>query len=191
MRVTPEEQKVIEAALVFANLRRIRSVDQAQKIFMRLPLVGRRFNVIPRSEVRAFRKDQTELRYWLERIDRVGESAREEIAAAVADRLGAVDTRVTFDGERVLYGFALSGVQAGYAYAVGLILDGSRDLTSRLRQCTAPGCGRFRLDLEGKPRKYCNEEHRRRADAAGAKYRVRKWRKRKPSRTIGRGKADQ
>ncbi len=188
MRVTPEEQKVIEATLAFANLRRIRSVDQVQKIFMRLPLVGRGFKVIPRSEVRAFRKDQTELHSWLERIDRAGKSAREEIATAVAKRLGAVDTRIAFDGKRVLYGFALSGVQAGYAYAVGLILDESRGLTSRLRQCTAPGCGRFRLDLEGKPRKYCNEAHRRMADAVDARNRVKRYRdKRKQQKSSDGG----
>jgi len=179
MRVTltDEERAVVEATLRFANLSRIRSTKQVQEIFRRVPLAGQPFRVLPETEWRAFLGDQRELRGWLAEIAERGEAARATVGARVAERLGTIETRITYVAEAVRYAFALSGVQAAYSYGAALILDGRRGLTGRLGRCG--WCERFWLELEGKPRRHCNEEHRRAWDQKMAAERMRRWRARR------------
>ena len=80
-----------------------------------------------------------------------------------------------------MYRYGLTGVQAVCALGVALILDDDRKLTSRLMHCAAPGCGKFRLDMDikGRPRKYCSAEHKQLVEAQHAPAKMRKWRKAK------------
>jgi hypothetical protein len=83
---------------------------------------------------------------------------------------------LTFDAneERLKAIYALNGVQASYALGVAFLLDTTRGLTRRLRQCGWSGCGRFSLAWEGRPRRYCSTDHYRKAEVE----RVQRWRRR-------------
>lgn len=176
MFVTVEETKIINAALRFANLKRIRTTAQVENIFKKLPLVGGVFKILQPGEEGAYKKDQARLRDWLEKIAR----GSGDVAGEVHVLLRTIDASVVFNSkaERLEFAFGLSGVEACCAFAVALILDTDKRLRTRLGHCDAPGCGRFRLDHKGKPWKFCNEDHREAADRAGAKKRVKDWRDR-------------
>lgn len=179
--ITSFEQALLEATLAFANLRRIRSTQQVEDLFRRVTLTGQRFKTVRPKDVPAFYHDQAELRRWLEKIAYTTTDARKTIGAEVAERLGTVPTRATFDGHRMKTEIvAPDGVQASYSYAVGLLLDETRGLTTRLGQCGY--CGRFNLTIHGKPRMHCSEDHRRHADAHRATERMRKLRAEKAGR---------
>jgi predicted TIM-barrel fold metal-dependent hydrolase len=60
-------------------------------------------------------------------------------------------------------GELVGGVQAAVYYALASILNDPA-ITKRLSRCGAPNCRKFILDFAPKPRKHCNEAHRRAAD---------------------------
>ena len=181
MRVTPEQAALVSAVLAFANLRPLRSVAQVQKLFRAVPGATAVFQTIPAKDLPAFKQDQRDVRDWLAAI-----------ATREAERIRAVEHAVSqlfpktvisvYSLERHTVHWVFPGVQACYVAGVALILTRPLALARRLGQCRAPLegadgiCGRFRLDLAGKPRRYCNDEHRRRFDAADAARRVRKMR---------------
>lgn len=173
--VTPIEKKLITTVIKFVNIREIKSTDQVQELFRKLPL-SPVFKVLQPGEEGAYYNDQAELRAWLKEIAGKGRSARKHIGDNVSRRLGTVDTRVTYKEGGLSYEIALSGVQAAYSYAVALLLDKDRDITSRLGYCKAPGCGKFHISWTGKPKHYCNNKHRLKYDYADAKDRVRRYR---------------
>ena len=80
---------------------------------------------------------------------------------------------------RLCYDFQLTGVDAGCALAIALILDADRGLTTRLQQCTLSSCGRFSVDFDARarPRKYCNVKHKILAHYEQSPERMRQWRK--------------
>ena len=165
--MSPEELSLIASALEFANLKSIDSTNQVENIFKRnVPLIGSFFKVIPAKDRSAYEGDQRELRGWLKGIAEPPTTNREKVGREVAKRLKTVDTKITFHGGRSRMSFALSGVQACYSYAVALILDEQRGLTSKLAQCGWSTCGQFRLDAspKGRPRRYCDSEHKWRAE---------------------------
>lgn len=179
MRVTPEHAALVTAVLDFANLRPIRSVAQVMRLFRSVPGAARVFQTIPAKDVAAFRRDQEQVRGWLEKIATRDHEKLRTVAEDVAKVMR--ETVVTvLDVERFETRLVFPGVRATYATGVALILSRSLGLAKRLGQCRAPLdggiCGRWRLDLEGKPARYCSTEHRRRFDAADAARRVRKWR---------------
>jgi hypothetical protein len=185
-QITPEEEAFLQATLEFANLKKIRSTRQVEDLFRRAPLVAPVFKVIPRRYLAAYYRDQAELRLWLDQIAEQGDFARSKIGPDVSRRLGTVDVRLAYDPtrERVIAQWALTGVQACYAYATALLLDRSRGLTRRLGKCGWRQCQRYNLTLRGKPRKHCNEDHRRRADAQKAKERMRRYRQKMKQRAL-------
>ncbi len=186
MRVTTSdfERRVIRAALDFANLKAIRSTGQVENLFRPLSPQEEEhlFKTIRAKDRRAFKNDQKELGEWLEEIGK-GAAGAERVRSQprLNERLRAVRLRLAFKGGRARDTLGIDGVQAAYAYALWLILNEER-LVNRLNRCGAPGCGRFRLDFKGKPRKYCSEEHRRAADKLTAGERMKRWRERERKR---------
>ena len=176
-----EERRVIEAALWFANLRHIKSTRQVEEMFAGLPQVPGKFKVIEAEKVAAYRSNQRELRDWLKVIAVSAGAKRTRVKEYVREQLGTVNTFLTFEDDRMKSQYVLTGVQACYTFAVALLLDKTNKLTMRLKQCGAPDCGRFNLDFNptGRPRRFCNEAHRRAADALTAADRIRRYRERK------------
>jgi len=188
MRVTatPDEQVLISRVLAFANMKRINSASEVESLFSSLSFTGwydekrqRRFQVIKKGGVQAYRSDQTVLKGALAEI--VGGKA--ENVAEVTKRVRSVLERLpvllvpTVEGKpRQILLFA--GVEACVHYALLLLLDASRGMGDRLGQCDAPGCEKFNLAFEGRPRRYCNDEHRLKADTKDKKReRMKQWRK--------------
>jgi hypothetical protein len=190
-RVTAEALQLVHAAVAFANLRRLRSSRQVEGLFMRLPFVARPFKTIPRRDVGAYLQDQAELRLWLSKVAELGSAARPLIGPAVAQRLGTVAVRLSFDAAagRLQPVYQLDGVQACYSLAVALLLDVATGLTGRVAHCGWSRCGRFWLALSprGRPRRYCSAAHRRKADQERAAERVRRWRQRQRTQGQRRG----
>ncbi|MGH2454151.1 MAG: hypothetical protein ACRDF5_10380 [bacterium] len=186
-QLTAAEQALLEASRSFANLRTIRSTRQVEDLFRRVPLVGPVFKVLPPRQFRQYYRDQAELRFWLEQIAKLGKAARDIIGRQVAERLGTVPIRMTYDPaeHRIRAVFVLNGVQAAYSYAVALLLAADRGLTTRLGQCG--WCTRFNLTVHGKPKAYCSVEHRRRDDARRARERMRQLRESRMKRRKGEG----
>lgn len=170
--VSPEEKALIESALEFANLSAIASTKEVEDLFMKnVPLVGGVFGVIEPENRAAYERDQRELQGWLAKIAK-SSSARKSVMLEVAKRLETAYTRVTFEDGEIRLQFAVPGVQACYSYAVAVILDKRRRLTSKLGQCGWSGCKKFRLDFSpaGRPRKYCNAKHKWRAEAEAKRH---------------------
>jgi len=165
--VTPEEQTLVESALAFANLKVIKSTSEVEDLFRwNVALVGSVFQVIPPAETGSYENDQRELRRWLELI-RQSEAGRKQVGVEVAERLGTIESRATFQENELRVEFALSGVQACYAYAVGVILDRRRKLVTKVGHCRWSQCGKFQLNFSpaGRPRNYCNKQHKWAAEA--------------------------
>lgn len=185
--ISPTEAAVIKATLEFANQKKITSSAQVQNIFNRLEMaapgvVG--FKAIPEKDFWAFRdNDQPELKGWLSEIAKDPSEARKMIGPQIDAAVQTVSTGIRFSGGRLIYGFVLDGVRAAYSFGVALILDSSRGITHKLNICDAPGCGAFRLDIKGKPKKYCNPAHYEAADSMKAAGRMRESRAREKKRT--------
>jgi len=180
LALLPEEKAVLETVLWFANLKRIMSTRQVEKRFAALsPGI---FQVIEAGKVEAYRRDQAELREWMLRIANSA-SGRKVVANVLAPRLAqTVHAGMVFDKKRLRYAYALTGVQACYALGVALLLDETRGLADRLKQCGNAKCGRFNLSLTpgkmGRPRRFCNDTCKRLADNQGSAERQRAYRMR-------------
>jgi len=176
--VTPEYAALLSAVDRFANLRRITSTQQVEGPFRRLPIAGPKFRVLQAHEWGNYQRDQDEVKGWLRTI---AEGRGQDVARAISGRLGTLDAVMRLDAARqeIQTLAFVQGVQAAYALGVALLLSPSTGLRGRLGHCTAPGCGRFRLDLDVRPGRrwrYCSTPHRRRADRATATERKRRSR---------------
>jgi hypothetical protein len=110
-----------------------------------------------------------------------GNVRRRANAQARFDRWSNPPTRVDVsfkDGVLSLSLRAKSFEQACW-YAIALVLDQHRRLTTRLGQCGAPDCGRFNLTFGGKPRRHCSAAHAETYRRAGAPERMRRSRDRR------------
>jgi hypothetical protein len=77
------------------------------------------------------------------------------------------EPRLDADGMLSMNLRSISGVQAAYAYALGLLLDPAREWGSRLRRCPLQTCRIFFLTKErGRPSRFCCPEHQREYDDA-------------------------
>src|SRR5512139_2035281 len=118
--VTPEERQLIEAVLAFANLRRVRTTDQVERLFSRLPFVDKPFKVLRPDEVHVFAEGQQVYQGWLAAIPR-SRAVREEVGREVDAVLRrAVTVTFRFDRGRLAETFRLDGVEACVAYALAL-----------------------------------------------------------------------
>lgn len=164
------ERKAIEAAIWFANLRSIKSNAQVDRGFRE-----RGFHFEASAGPSGNEDFQAGLQDYLQRV--VGsERGRREVAAEVAPILEEmISTTYTLTERRLEVVSHFQDIVAVCAFAVALILDERRGLTSRLQRCV---CGRFNLDFDpkGRPRKYCSPKHKARADALTVAERVRKHR---------------
>lgn len=178
--VTKPEQELICRMLRFANLKKITSTDQVENLFRRIPLLTGEIQTLPVGEHFKYESDRGHLRDTLERIASGKIEERQEAIRRARKMLQHVLAGVALTEEgSLVFARGLLGIQACCWYGVGLILDPSRGLRDRLGLCDAAGCSRFNLSFEGRPRRYCNEKHRRAADASKVAERVRRWRKRK------------
>lgn len=186
MRVTPYQDKIIKAILAFANLKRI-----SKKEILKIVASGDPFNVRPvwenlrsmspegilNHQEKLCQKLSVIVRGWK---GRGGNKAVAAIGEEVAEILNnaAPITKYEFKGNQMWTKEAVTRMDLETWIASGLvpILPGPLGLTSRLGECRQ--CGRFRLDLSGKPRSFCNATHKKLWDYDDAKYRVERWRKR-------------
>ena len=171
MPLTAIEQAIINAALEFANLPQIESVDQVLGIFMPVaegtqsPL----FQTIRDRDVGAFVDDRAQLLEWLDTIGRRRHTKadRENIWANLRMVLGDTvrgDAIWALTPQGTLTSTArplLAGVQACTAFAAALLLDRNRRLDRGLQQCELPECRKwfFAWRPTGAPRKLCCPAH--------------------------------
>lgn len=134
------------------------SRGEVEKKFKKLKLVPNSFQVIPKSDVQAYRNGQAELREWLATIVS-SSSGMKKIRGLVAKRIKETGgAQIVFKDEKLDYVYALNGVQAVCALGVALSIDRKRNITSRLQQCGNKECEKFRIHFAGKgrPRRYCD-----------------------------------
>src|SRR5689334_17052249 len=150
--VSPRERGLIEAAISFANLGTIASNRQVEDLFRIWEIhgseLGVEFNTIEEGSTLYADQTQPRLRRWLKQTI-LSNAGRAETAAEVMEFIPR-DIRAVpvFSLGRLWYDFQLTGVEAGCALAVALILDRDRGLTGRLQQCTLSTCGRFNVDFD-------------------------------------------
>lgn len=179
LRISEQEQDLIQAALRFANLK-IKSAGQVEKLFM--PFASGIFQSIAQTnhDGAPYRNDQAAFRNQLLKITSNGVLARQEVMTEVAEQLATIPAKISFKDGRLIYIYGTPGIQGMLALALALVLDESRGIVNRLGYCAASGCGKFRLDFVGKPRRFCSDEHRYKFDLSQAAVRIRAWRKRNP-----------
>lgn len=155
MALAPEERAVVEAAIKFANLGRITSAAQVEKLFAGInsPV----FQTVGTNYKTYIENDQPRLRRWLRcitgnRADR--DKVTAEVAPFLAEKLAVLPV---LEGRRLHYRYFITGVEGACGLAVALLLDESRGLADRLKQCGYSKCHRFNLDLhpKGRPRRFC------------------------------------
>ncbi len=208
MRVTlsQRERWFVHATIAFANsaVRDPHDVERRFPLASAETVRGGRV-LVDRSAL--YRRLQETIRRWLAIIAESGEAARARIGSEVAEALrpGIVSERAAdrrsgrrpirrsvvtgrrvgipamleYDARHHRLGitYTVTTVQAATAFGVALLLDRTRGLTGRLGRCG--WCGRFRLTLRGKPRRYCNREHYQLHDEKQAVERVRRMRERR------------
>jgi len=166
------EQRVIQAALDFANLGHVPSVEVVYEIFM--PAAGMsgatHFKGIPSTDIGAFVDDKAELIGWLDKLaswKRQSTKDRARIHGEIQARLGpAVDGKAFWrlnEGRLEAYVQpVLTGVQACYAFAAALIADEDAQRWKRLHQCALPECKKWFWEavVRGGPtRQFCTDQH--------------------------------
>ena len=135
--LTPTEQAIIDAALEFANLHPIESVEQVVEIFEPVARITQStlFQTIPDMDIGAFTDDQNNLVEWL---------AHPELVWGVLRKVLKCDATwdLTSDGELVSTARPrLDGVQACTALAVVLLCNrdhGHRPLATK--SVNSPNC---------------------------------------------------
>ena len=171
--LAPEEQRLVAATLLFASLKRIRSVDDVHRLFE--PFIKQR---LPPGEEEAFVKDRDKLRGWLDTLLAGG---RADVAIVTAVRQVLARTgfaRLDFvHGALGIAHLELPGVEACYSFAMALLMDRNRKLTPLLRRCAAPGCDRYLLTKRGRgrPGNWCSERHRDAAERYQNAQRVKRY----------------
>lgn len=166
------EQRSIQAALDFANLGPVPSVDAIYEIFM--PAAGMsgaaHFKAIPDADIGAFVDDKAELTDWLDRLStwqRQTTKERLRVHSEIQKRLGPTVEGKAFwrltDGRLEAYVQpVLTGVQACYAFAAALLADEEAKRWKRLHRCALPECGKWFWEstVRGGPvRKFCSDQH--------------------------------
>lgn len=176
--VTDGERELIRRMLQFANMKQIKSTRQVEALFRNIPGMTGLIMAYQRHEVPAARAERESVSAALRAIASGKKEGLIEAINKTNDMLQHVkgQFRLTEDGMLHLGGMLL-GVQACAWYAVVLVIDKRRGLRTRLGFCDAPGCGKFNLTFEGRPRRYCDEKHRLAADSVRANKRVQKWRR--------------
>jgi hypothetical protein len=179
--VSPPEGDLLARVLRFANLPRIGSTTQIERLFRDAALVqaGGVLKVIEPENVAAYRNDQGTVRAALAAIASGDVAGRQSILRQADQKLGdTVSVRLGVHDGRLVFGYRVDGVLAACWLAIALLLDDGRGLTNRLGQCGAPGCERFNLTFTGRPRRHCSETHRLAFAAITANERVRRSRAR-------------
>jgi hypothetical protein len=156
------ELDLVLATLDFANAE-IESARQVEGFFRGLPLPRRWWPTMGRAPdaVEAFKRDQGELKRWLESIARTGSvtKADERLIAKRLRETVKVQSVLDLDAgelvERRTYLF--EGVQASYSFATALLLK----FAERLGRCRFPKCEQFFFETRtrGAPSLYCSTRH--------------------------------
>lgn len=172
--LTPEERRLLAVTFEFANLPRIDSVDQVHELFGEFI----QQKIRPGDE-QAFRNDQQKLRGWLDRLLEKGGRIDPKLVRAVQAQLArTARAQVGLVRGRIgVLKYETQGVEACFAFAVGLLIDSGLGLTPFLRRCAAPGCGRYFLAKKsrGRPGSWCTKAHQKAAQAALNVQRVRRY----------------
>lgn len=114
---------------------------------------------------------------WLKIIVDKRNDAVKTLKREVAKTMGRIEVQKTFKNGHIINRIYPYNIYGAYAFGIALILNDEK-LIKRLRCCKAPGCGRFGIDFTGKPKRFCNKDHKEKFDAMDAKFRVQRWRDR-------------
>lgn len=179
-----DERQAIEATRRFANLPRIESDAEVERLFRDLvdfrestptwvdAKTGRERRAVTLTAM--YGDIHSVVRGWFARVRSI--SRRRDLSVEINRALDSVDAGLILRGGRLEYTHRFLSVFAVCAFATALIIDERRGLASRLQKCG--WCGRFNLDLDprGRPRRFCSPEHKARADLKTVAERVRKHR---------------
>jgi hypothetical protein len=161
----PGEARLLERFVWFANLKEIKSDAQVEDVVAK-DLVA--VSYIPgmdrfgRSNFDTVRAAQIRVRdYYLHLIITGNVQSACEFVERDLKR-----ERVTYYLDRTRNGLRyvpyIHNIGSFYAYCGFLLLDEARGAGPRLRQCLAPDCGKFHLNLtpKGRPIRFCTSAHR-------------------------------
>lgn len=166
--ITKSEAILLDLVVWFANVQ-IRTSNMVRKRFEQ-DLARAHYIADPHLPwgiaKEALLNDQRDLREWLGQI---AEERRPDQRLALAKKVNGLirdvvgELGLRFNGERLRFGPGVTGVEAAYAYSLGLLLDDERGISARLGICKVESCRRVVLDLRpaGRPRTgFCSDEHR-------------------------------
>lgn len=170
------DRKIIAAALKFANLRRITSTEQVERLFAetRSPRF-RSLQEHPQGPLILLSLWGV-LREWLQWIPLLSQADKQVVAEHVAEFLGeAVHVELKLEGGELRYEYQVDDLRAGCVLAMALLFSKREKLTNRLKQCG--WCGRFNLEFDpkGRPRRFCRG-HKEKYDLETAAERVKRHR---------------
>ena len=178
--VSVAERDMVERVLRFANTRALRSASQAESLFQGASLVADIEARAP-SALEIYRQDQAAVREALADVASGDERRRRDVARRAEIMFTDLPMNAGFvlRGRRLFLSYRFRGILNCCWFVIGLLLDEDRGLTNRFGQCGAPGCGRFNLSFEGRPRRHCSDAHRQLFTASYAAERVRASRTRR------------
>jgi hypothetical protein len=169
--LTTQEETIIKAALEFANLKNVESVDQVlvmlgpAMLSSGSPLI----QTIEEERIGAFVDDWAQLLKWLDTIGRRRPTKADRDHTWGSLRKVLTDTvhgdavwHLTDDGTVSAAAHPrLDGVQACTAFAAALLLDRSRGLNRWVQRCELEECRRWFFDWKrtGAPKKFCSNQH--------------------------------
>ena len=155
-----KEQEIVKAAVDFANLEKIKSTEQVQKMFSKF--TNGPFQTIPSDEkhVQEFEKNQAELR---ERLSLIADGSDPSLIKLqkilLKDLKDKAHADVIFEHGKIDYIYKVDGVQAGYNLALAFMLD-RKYKVGHLKQCGNPDCRKFlpNIDVQHRPRNTCDKK---------------------------------
>jgi hypothetical protein len=183
----PPEQDLVAHFVEFLNLA-IESTEDVEQLFAEAALVAGPMRIRP-DETQRYRELQDEMVAAMAPLATVfghpisAKRTAQALAVTVREKLADMPPplavfQVREDGTFGIT-YALNGVAQCCWVAVGLLIDPTRLLPGRLGRCGAPGCHRFVVSFERRPRRHCDTAHADAFKALTITKRVRRHRKRK------------
>jgi hypothetical protein len=184
------EQDLVVRFVEFLNVN-IASTEQVEQLFAEAALAKNLGRIYP-HEAERYRELQDEMVAAVAPLakvfghPRLTEQAADALAPTVRAKLATTPPCDAFfqvgDDDTLGVTYALTGVAQCCWVAAALLIDPLRGLRGRLARCGAPGCNRFVVSFERRPRHHCDEAHSDAYRASTVTKRVRLHRKRKKQR---------
>ena len=137
--IAPWEVPFLHATLRFANMRRINSAQEVERVFSALFLGGTFLSIGDEPDAaQKYCDERAVLEKMLSDLVSGDQPRRKDIIGQLRKRIDAIRFRVVVmpDGKQRLTA-ARSGVEGCYWYAISLLVDPKRGLVDRLKVCDA------------------------------------------------------